>query len=110
MNIDYKSKKLRKILTNAQEIQKAYGAMAKRVSQRIAQLEAAPTLADLMTYPAANCHPLTGKRAGEWAVNISGNYRLIFEINHNPVPQNDDGSICTILVTDIRILETADYH
>lgn len=110
MNLDFKSNKLRKILTSAREIQKEYGTMAKKVSQRIDQLSAAPNLAVLISYPSANCHPLSGDRNGEWAVDISGNYRLIFEINQDPLPQKDDGSINTILVTDIRILETTDYH
>lgn len=110
MNLDFKSNKLRKILTNAREIQKEYGTMAKKVSQRMEQLYAAPNLAVLISYPSANCHSLTGNRKGEWAVDISGNYRLIFEINQEPVPMKDDGSVDTIRVTDIRILETTDYH
>lgn len=110
MNIDFKTNKLKKTLTNALEIQKAYGSMATKVSQRMAQLEAAPNLAVMISIAAANCHPLKGKRSGEWAVSISGNYRLIFEISQNPIPVKDDGSIDTILITDIRILETTDYH
>ena len=110
MNIDFKTNKLRKILTSALEIQKAYGAMAKKVSQRMDQFYAAPSLADIQANPSANCHRLTGNRQGEWAVDISGNYRLIFEINQNPIPQNEDGSVNTLLITDICILETTDYH
>lgn len=109
MNIDYKNNKLKKILNNASLIKKEYGTMAKKVSQRMEQLKAADNLAVLMTLP-VNCHALKGGRAGEWAVDISGNYRLIFEINHNPIPIKNDRSIDTILVTDIRILETTDYH
>lgn len=84
--------------------------MAKKVSQRMEQLYSSPNLAVLISIPAANCHPLTGNRKGEWAVDISGNYRLIFEINQDPVPMKNDGNVDTILVTDIRILETTDYH
>jgi len=110
MNVDFKSNKLRKILTNAREIQKEYGTMAKKVAQRMEQLDSSPNLAVLISIPAANCHSLTGDRKGEWAVDISGNYRLIFEINQDPVPMKNDGSVDSILVTDIRILETTDYH
>ena len=110
MNVDFKSNKLKKILTNAREIQKEYGTMAKKVSQRMEQLNASPNLAVLITIPSANCHPLTGNRKGEWAVDISGNYRLIFEINQDPIPTKNDGAVDTILVTDIRIIETTDYH
>jgi proteic killer suppression protein len=109
MNIDYKSNKLRKILTTAILIKKEYGTMAKKVSQRMEQLIAADNLAVLISLP-VNCHSLTGDRQGEWAIDISGNFRLIFEINQNPIPLKSDQSIDTILVTDIRILETTDYH
>jgi len=110
MNIKFKSNKLKKILTNASNIQKVYGTMAKKVSQRMDQLYASPNLSVLISYQSANCHLLTGDRSGEWAVNISDNYRLIFEIFQDPFPINSDGSVNTILVTDIRIIETTDYH
>jgi len=110
MQIEYKNNKIKKKLESSLAIKKAYGAMAIRVSQRMEQLKAAPTLQDLISIKAANCHVLTGDRKGEWAVDLSGNYRLIFEIHHNPVPVKDDGSVNTILVTDICILETTDYH
>lgn len=110
MNIDFKNNKLRKTLTNASEIKKQYGTMAKKVSLRMDQLYAAPFLADVQANPSANCHALKGERAGQWAVDISANYRMIFEINHNPVPVNKDGSVNTLKVTDIMITETTDYH
>jgi plasmid maintenance system killer protein len=110
MEIEFSSKKLKKQLSNASEIKKAFGVNAKRVSQRLDDIAASPTLAVLMQVPAANCHQLSGKRDGEWAVDISANHRLIFEIAHDPVPTLDDGSINTIKVTDIRIIETTDYH
>jgi proteic killer suppression protein len=35
-----------------------------------------PTQMDL---PEARLHPLRGKRKGQWAVSVSGNWRLVFE-------------------------------
>lgn len=110
MEIKYKKNKLEKQLTDASEMKKAFGVNAKRVAIRMADMQDSPNLAVLMQIPSANCHPLTGNRKGEWAVDISGNYRIIFEIDQNPIPENDDGSICIILITDIRILEITDYH
>jgi plasmid maintenance system killer protein len=110
MNIEYSTNRLRKQLSNASEIKKTFGVNAKRVSQRMADMKAVPNLAVLQQIHAANCHPLTGDRTGEWAVNISANHRLIFEIAHDPIPINDDGSVNTVLVTGIRIIETTDYH
>ncbi len=111
MNLDYKSNKLRKQLTNPAEIQKAFGTQAKKVSQRMDELIASDNLHVLCQIPQANCHALTGNRNGEWAVDISGNHRIIFTIDQDPIPENENGSINKILVTDIRIIAAGeDYH
>lgn len=91
-------------------MQKAFGTMAKKVNQRMMELKSSPNLEVMKTIPAANCHELTGDRKGEFAVDISRNFRLIFEPDHNPVPLKDDKSIDCIKVTDIQILGTEDYH
>ncbi len=110
MQVDFNDKKLRKYLTDAREMQKAFGNMAKKVSQRMEQFRAAPTLADMVNYPAARCHQLKGERSGEWAVDISVNHRMVFRINQNPIPLNRDGTVNALKVTEIMIIETADYH
>lgn len=110
MEIGYRSNKIRKKLSTATEIKKAFGDNARRVAARLADIESSPNLAVLMKIPAANCHPLTGARKGEWAVNISPNHRLIFELDHDPVPRTADNAVDTILVTDIVIINTEDYH
>jgi proteic killer suppression protein len=84
--------------------------MAKKVNQRMMELRAAANLQVMKTIPAANCHELKGDRQGEFAVDISGNFRLIFEPDHSPVPRKADRSIDCIKVTDIMISDTRDYH
>ncbi len=74
------------------------------------ELISAQNLEILKTIPAANCHELKGNRKGEFAVYISGNYRLIFEPDCNPVPVKDDNTIDCIRISDIKILGTEDYH
>lgn len=110
MKITFKTNKLEKQLTEVKEMQKAFGIMAKKVNQRMKELSASNNLEILKTIPAANCHELKGDRKGEFAVDISGNYRIIFESDHNPVPVKDDKSIDCIRITDIKILGTEDYH
>ena len=110
MNIEYRKNKLKKQLSNASAIKKAFGVNAKRIASRLDDIIASPNLAVLIQIPAANCHSLTAERSGEWALDISGNYRLTFGITHNPIPKNEDGSINIHLVTDICILEIVDYH
>src|SRR5450755_2118276 len=110
MDIDFKNNKLRRILTDAREMQKAFGNLAKKVSQRMEQLKAAPALSDMINYPAARCHQLKGERKDEWAIDISVNHRMIFEINQDPIPLNKDGAVNTLKVTNIMIIATTDYH
>lgn len=110
MNIAYKNSRLKKQLSSATEIKKAFGSLAVTLSRRLAQIEAADNLSVLQKLPGPNCHPLTGNRPGQWAVNLSGNYRLIFELAHDPLPLNEAGGVDTVLVTDICLIETTDYH
>jgi len=109
MEITY-SNKIKKKLSSPSEIKKAFGTMAKKVQSRLDDIGASPNLKVLLQMPAANCHALSGNKNGEWALDISANHRMIFEINHDPVPTKDNGEIETIEVTDIRIIETTDYH
>lgn len=110
MKISFKSTKLARSLTEAKEIQKAFGTMAKKVNQRMKEISASANLEVLKSLPAANCHELKGDRKGEFAVDISGNYRIVFIPDHHPVPIKDDNSIDCIRITEIQILGTEDYH
>ena len=91
-------------------MQKAFGLMAKKINQRMKELSSSQNLEVLKTIPVANCHELKGNKKGQFAVDISGNYRLIFVPEHNPLPVKDDNSVDCIKITDIQILGTEDYH
>lgn len=110
MNISYKSNKLEKQLTDPKALVKAYGLRAKKINQRMKELLAANNLEVLRKIPAARCHELTGDRKGNFAVDVSANFRLIFKPIHDPLPQKDDGGLDWIAVTDIQMLEVDDYH
>ncbi|MCX6162144.1 MAG: killer suppression protein HigA [Ignavibacteriae bacterium] len=110
MDIDYKSNRLRKSLTNPAEIIKSYGTFAKKINQRMQEMTAAANLSVLKTIPGANCHVLSGDRSGQFAVNISGNRRIIFEPNNEPLPSLPDGSTDFDKVTAVKILSIEDYH
>ena len=110
MKIEYGKNKLKMQLSNSTELKKAFGLNARRIQSRLDDIVASPSLAVLMQIPAANCHSLSGKRIGQWAVDISGNFRLIFEIANIPIPKTIEGSIDPLLVTEICILEIVDYH
>jgi plasmid maintenance system killer protein len=110
VEISYKNRKLEKQLTDPREMAKSFGQLARKVNQRIKDLTDADTLAILRTIPATRCHELTGDRKGELSVDVSGNYRMIFEPNHNPKPKKNDGGLNWEEVTKIRINEIEDYH
>jgi len=56
------------------------------------------------------CHALREDRAGQFALDLWGPYRLIFEPDNDPLPKKEDGGIDIAKVTSVRILEIADYH
>lgn len=110
MEYEFGNNKLKKQLSDATEIKKAFGARARLVSSRKDEIEASPSLSVLMKIPAADCHPLSGNRLGQWAVKISGNFRIIFELMDDPVPMKSVTEIDTTRITKIKILEIVDYH
>jgi plasmid maintenance system killer protein len=110
MEISYNNNKLEKQLTDPKELNKTFGKMAKKVNQRMKDLSGVETLSDMKKIPAARCHELKGDKQGKLAVDVSGNYRLIFEPDHNPKPEKDDGGLDWQQVTKIRMIVVEDYH
>jgi len=110
VEVGFKTRKLKKQLTNPKELVKTFGRLARKINQRMKELADADTLAVMRTLPAARCHELSGDREGELAVDVSGNYRLIFEPDHDPVPKKEDGGLDWQEVIKIQINEIYDYH
>ncbi len=110
MKICYKRSKTKKQLSKASNIKKTFGVHAKKVVSRLDDIEASPNLAILMQIPAANCHRLVGKRSHQWALNVSNNFRMVFELAHDPIPMLKDNSIDVQAIVSITIVEIIDYH
>ena len=111
MEIVFRSPKLQKTCSIERESKRQWGDQnAKKIRRRLADLQAADTLADVSTLPPAKCHPLHGDRAGKFAVDVQQPYRLIFEPANAPVPRKKDGGIDLTKVTRVRILGVEDYH
>ncbi len=51
---------------------------AERLAQILDRLNAATEIKD-MNYPGSNLHKLTGDKQGQYAVRVSGNWRLFFK-------------------------------
>lgn len=111
MDILFANKKLEKECNNRILLDKKHGTQqAKLIAQRLVELRAADTLADMLSFPRARCHELTQNRAGQLAVDLDQPYRLIFEPAYNPVPKKADGGLDWANVTAIRVIEVTDYH
>lgn len=66
---------------------------AKRLRLILGRLDVAEAPGD-MNLPGLRLHELSGKRAGTWAVNVSGNWRVTFRFSGN----------------DAEVVTYEDYH
>ena len=77
---------------------------------RMAILSGATSLAEIPATPPERCHPLLGKRKGQFAVDVVHPCRLVFEPSLESVPLREDGGIDTERIDAIKILRIIDYH
>jgi len=66
---------------------------AGRLERILDRLNAANEIKD-MNYPGSNLHKLTGDKDGQFAVKVSGNWRVFFEFSGG----------------DAYVVDYADYH
>jgi toxin HigB-1 len=98
------------VFSTHSELQKRWGAEgAKKISLRLQQLAAAPTLAELRGLP-GRCHELTGDRDGQLAVDVHHPFRLVFRPSEDPPPETDDGGLDWRAVESVTVIEMVDYH
>ena len=57
------------------------GKHAQKLRLVFSALDTASTIND-MDIPGFNLHPLKGNRKGEWAVSVSGNWRITFNFKN----------------------------
>lgn len=69
-------------------------ATVKRIRNILAALEFASDLSQIETMPGWNLHPLKGERRGDYAISVTGNWRLTFRL--------DEGTVVD--------LDSEDYH
>ena len=111
MDIYYKSSRMQKLFGSAKEMEKVWGKPhAKKIQQRLTELEAADSLSDISHLPPLRLHQLTQNRKGEFAIDTVNRFRLIFIPYHDPLPLKEDGGIDQTRVTKIQIIEVQDYH
>jgi proteic killer suppression protein len=108
LNITFKDRKLREICEKQAVADKKLGsACARKLRTRLSDLDAATCVTDLK---AGRPHPLTGDREGQFALDLTGGWRLVFAPANDPVPRKADNAIDWSLVTIVSIEFIGDYH
>lgn len=113
MEVGFRTKRLRKQLSGARQLQKAHGERRARLLQRrLRVLQAARSLADFQPPFSGpeRCHELTGNRRGQLSMDLDHPWRLIFCPDHDPLPRRQEGGLDWSGVTAIRILAVEDTH
>ncbi len=110
MEIYFKRAKDAKVFSDRRRLAKEYGELAKKIELRMTFLAAAPNLAAVPHTTPTRRHLLKGNLASCYAVDLNGNYRLVFEVAEEPAPETEDGGIDLTRVRGIRILGVKDYH
>jgi len=81
MEILFRTRKLERQFTKSAEAIKAFGQEVGRLYiQRLNIIAGARALEELKALPGLRCHELSGNRRGQYAVNLTGFYRLIFTL------------------------------
>lgn len=108
MDIEFSSSDLQALCEQQRLMTKQLGEnCSRKLRTRLADLRAAGNVAELI---AGRPHPLKLDRAGQFALDLHGGKRLVFEPANNPVPTREDESIDWELVTKVRIVFIGDYH
>ena len=98
IEISYRTTQLRKVCEDAEAATRKYGAeLADRLHERLDQIRAATSVEMLVQFRIGRCHPLHGDRKGQYAMDLTHPYRLIFEKRNNKI-------------VAVEILEIVDYH
>jgi len=96
VHIEFTTNRLANAGISLAEASRLFGVpIGRKYIQRLAVLRATDKFTQLYGHRALRLHPLKGKRAGQYAMTLTGNYRLIIE------KVQDD---------KVRIMDVEDYH
>jgi proteic killer suppression protein len=111
MDVAFTRQKLGKTFNTEKALRREFGdRMARVIATRMAVLKNARTLSLVPVTKPERRHQLGEDRDEQYAVDLVHPYRLVFELNHEPVPRKPDGGIDTEQITAITIIEVTDYH
>jgi proteic killer suppression protein len=96
VKIEFSSSRLAEASLSLSEASQLFGIpIGRKYIQRLAVLRATDKFAQIYGHRALRLHPLKGNRVGQYAVTLTGNYRLIIE---------------RVEEDRVRIMDVEDYH
>lgn len=96
MYIEFATNRLVDASASLAEASRLFGVpIGRKYIQRLAVLKATDKFMELYGHRALRLHPLKGKRTRQYAMTLTGNYRLIIE---------------KVQEDRVRIMEVEDYH
>lgn len=99
MKVTYGNKHMEKVCTDYGIAKKEYGIqIARKLFERIKQMETAESVEWLIEVGIGRCHPLGYDRENQYAMDLNRMKRVVFE-------KRDDG-----LIRIVCIMEIVDYH
>jgi plasmid maintenance system killer protein len=103
--VSFEDADLAETCRNERELRKRHGVVrARKIQQRLKDLSAAETLAD-MRYLPGRCHELHGDLAGQLSLDLDHPYRLLFRPDGDPEPGPGGGldwaAVSTVVVAGI---------
>ena len=82
MKVRFRTNTLQKQYEKSENAIAAYGKqVGRKYIQRINIIKKSKNIDELVSIRTLRCHPLKGKRKGEWALDLTGFYRLIFTLH-----------------------------
>jgi len=111
MNIGFSSPKLEKLFNSSKALVREHGARrAKKIRQRMDDLEAATTLEEFRTLP-GRCHELHGALRGILSLDLDHPYRLLFRpVGDEDQIRTEDGGLDWSKVNAVEVLRIEDTH
>ena len=111
MEVTFKDRKLERIIDDPRKLKKRFNEkVAKIIEKRINFLEEVENLGKIPTFPPTRLHLLKGDLKGKYAIDVTSQLRIVFEINQDPIPYRSDNSVDIDQVTKISVIGIYDYH
>lgn len=104
MEIEYKSNKLKKILSDPRLIKRYHSDIYITLINRLSELKSVNNLSLISILPPPRRHKLSGEYTNCWSIDVSKNQRLIIKPHDSQIGFNDTE------INKIIILKIVDYH